>query len=219
MTRRFTTILALILFSGATHAEAISGHILRIGISSGFEGIEFDNGVEDDRMAGLALGGSATYQSSIGLYGHIGYTKNSMSSLRAFDRGIAGINEKESERTVGLGYRFPISRNKDIYLGLGYNKSEIDWEYSSDSFNSAKFFWQKDINHQHSTVSISHNEGDNLRSISIDGRYIWFFGRSDWGMGLSWTFAEGKYESLPENLDMSQRAISVTFMYRPVFGS
>jgi len=220
MNRLFMILISLILSGGHLYAqEPISGHLLRIETSAGFEGIEFDNGVEDDRMAGFAFAGSATYQSSIGLYGHIGYTKNSISSLKVFDRGIEGINEKEADRTAGLGFRFSINDDKGIYLGLGYSKSEIEWEYSSDSFNSAKLFLQKDVKRQYGTISISHNDGDNLRSISVDGRYIWFFGRSDWGMGLSWTFAEGKYESQPDDLDMSQRAIGVAFMYRPVFGS
>lgn len=220
MNRLLIVLFSLILSGGHLYAqEPISGHLLRIEASSGFEGIEFDDGIEDDRMAGLAVGGSATYQSSIGLYGQIGYTKYSMSSLRAFDRGIAGINEKEAERTGGLGYRFSIDDNKGIYLGLGYSKSEIDWEYSSDTFNSAKVFLQKDVKRQYGIISISHNDGDNLRSVSVEGRYIWFFGSSDWGMGLSWNIGEGKYKAMPDDLDIQQRAIGVAVMYRPTFGS
>jgi hypothetical protein len=213
-------LLAMAVSGGHAHAQdTISGHLLRIDTSTGFEGIEFDNGVEDDRMAGFAAGGSVTYQTPIGLYAHIGHTKYGMSSLKTFDRGIAGINEKESERVAGLGYRFQVSDSKGIFLGLGYSKSEVNWEYSSDSFYSTKLFWQKDIKQQYGLISISHNGRGNLSSTSVEGRYVWFFGRSDWGMGLSWTFAEGKYEAQSERLDMSQRAVGVVFMYRPVFGS
>lgn len=219
MNRYLIKILALVLYCSQAHAEqAISEYVLRIGTSAGFEAIEFNNGVEDDSMAGLAFGASVVYQSPVGFYGHLGYTKYGMSSLRAFDEGISGINEKESERLAGMGFRFQFKDRDGIYLGLGYSKSEIEWEYSSNSFDSGRLFLQKERERRYGVISISHNEGDNLRSLSLEGSYIWFFGRSDWGMGLSWAIGEGKYKAMPEDLDMKQRAIGVAFMYRPKFG-